>query len=86
MEEDRTGRLYGVEGEEGIVGARESTREAGSCRIRRRPDIPSPCSCSETIGDLAPTEPASKDTRIFPSSVVFLALASKSPVLLFLGI
>ena len=34
--------------EEGNVGA----RGGGCCRIRRRPDAPSPCSCSVTTGDL----------------------------------
>ena len=34
--------------EEGNVGA----RGGGCCRIRRRPDAPSPCSCSVMTGDL----------------------------------
>ena len=90
IEDDRMGGTRGVEGEEGIVGAREGARDVGCCRIRRKPDMPSPCSCSEMMGDLAvmPPGPASKDTCIFPSLVVFpalLALASRSPVLLFLG-
>ena len=34
--------------DEGIVGA----RGGGSCRIRRRPDAPRPCSCSVMTEDL----------------------------------
>jgi hypothetical protein len=34
--------------EEGMVG----TLRGGCCRIRRRPDVPSPCSCSVMTGDL----------------------------------
>ena len=34
--------------EDGSVGA----RVGGSCRILRRPEAPSPCSCSVMIGDL----------------------------------
>jgi hypothetical protein len=36
------------ESEEGRVGA----RTGGCCRIRRRPEAPSPCSCSVKTGDL----------------------------------
>ena len=35
--------------EEGSVGA----RLRGSCRIRRNPEAPSPCSCSVMMGDLS---------------------------------
>lgn len=57
--------------------------------MRRSPDIPNPCSCSAMIGDLAGgspmADPASKETRSFPSSARLLAPESKSPVLLFFG-
>lgn len=71
-------------GDEGCDGA----REAGCWRIRRSPDIQSPCSCSDMMGDLTGgstmAEPASKETRSFPFSVGLLA-ESRSPVLLFFG-
>lgn len=85
MEEDLGGSVYEVDGDEGCEGA----REAGCWRIRRSPDTPRLCSCSDMIGDLtvgSPTaDPASKETRSFPSSVRFLPLESRSPVLLFFG-
>jgi hypothetical protein len=50
MEPDRgpTDGLRDEEPEEGKVGA----RGGGCCRMRRRPDAPSPCSCSVMTGDL----------------------------------
>lgn len=83
MEDDLGGRAYGVVGEAGAVGAREGAREAGCCRILRRPDIPRPCSCSGTMGDLAVL--VSKATRSCPSWAALVALARRSPVLLFFG-
>ena len=74
-----------MDGDEGCDGA----REAGCWRIRRSPDIPSPRSCSDMMGDFgvgSPIgDPASKETRSFPSSVGLLAPKSRSPVLLFFG-
>ena len=83
MEEDLGGRAYGVVGEAGAVGARDGAREAGCCRILRRPDIPRPCSCSGMIGDLAVL--VSKATRNCPSWAGLVAAARRSPVLLFFG-
>lgn len=74
-----------MDGDEGCDGA----REAGCWRIRRSPDIQSPCSCSDMIGDLGGgsprADPASKETRSFPFSAGLLAPESRSPVLLFFG-
>lgn len=70
--------------EEGRVGAL-----GGCCRIRRKPEAPSPCSCSVMTGDLdivsysAAANPASKENRIRAFSVPACA---KFGVLLFLGI
>jgi len=80
IEEDRGGNAYEAVGEDGCEGA----REGGCCRIRRRPDIPSPCSCPEKLGDMT-AEPVSKLTRGFPSSDTTLSPASRFPVLLFFG-
>ena len=84
MEADRGGRAYERVGDEGVVG----TRESGCCRIRRRPDIPSPRSCSAEMGDLVALSrevPASNDTRSLPSPGSFFPADSRSPVLRFLG-
>lgn len=74
-----------MDGDEGCEGA----REAGCWRIRRSPDIPNPCSCSATMGVLivgSPmADPASKETRGFPSSVRLFVPKSRSPVLRFFG-
>lgn len=70
--------------EEGMVGAL-----GGCCRMRRRPEAPSPCSCSVMTGDLdivsysAAANPASKEKRIRAFSVPACA---KFGVLRFLGI
>jgi len=67
-----------------VVGAR-----GGGCwRIRSKPDIPSPRSCSAELGDLRPglwPIPASKETRSLPSLRFFVPIESRSPVLLFFG-
>ena len=86
MEDDLGGNAYEVEGDAGCDGA----RDGGCWRIRRRPDIPSPCSCSGSIGVLtAESKPVaelvSKETRSFPSSIDFLVFARRSPVLRFFG-
>ena len=79
IDDDLGGSAYGVVGEDGWVGA----RDGGFCRIRRRPEIPRPCSCSCTTGDLTP---ASKETRVCSFSGIFPKFESKSPVLRFFGI
>lgn len=72
--------------EEGNVGA----RGGGCCRIRRRPEAPSPCSCSVMTGDLdmvsysAVVRPAS-EKRIRAFSKLFGAFANRFPVLRFFG-
>ena len=50
IEADRgpTDALREEDSDEGMVGA----RGGGCCRIRLRPDAPSPCSCSVMTGDL----------------------------------
>jgi hypothetical protein len=35
-----------------VEGGRVGVRGGGCCRIRRRPDVPRPCSCSVITGDL----------------------------------
>lgn len=85
IDEDLGGSVKEFVGDDGCVGG----RDIGCWRIRRRPDIPSPRSCSPEMGDLSAgswADPASKEIRSFPSSAVLLLLASKSPVLLFFGI
>ena len=85
IEDDRGGNAYEAEGEAGCEGA----RDGGCWRIRRRPDIPSPCSCSGSIEVLAESKPVvefvSKETRNFPSSIDVLVFARRSPVLRFFG-
>lgn len=86
IDEDLGGNAYEAEGEAGCDGA----RDWGCWRIRRRPDIPSPCSCSGSIGVLIGmskpvVELVSKATRSFPSSINFPVFARRSPVLRFFG-
>ena len=86
IEDDLEGTENDDSGEDGNVGF----RAGGCCRMRRRPDAPSPCSCSGMIGDLAIAScsldvPASNENRILAPSPTFGALASKFPVLRFLG-
>ena len=86
IEDDLDGKENDDSGEDGNVGI----RGGGCCRIRRRPDTPSPCSCSGTIGDLAIASysldvPASNENRILVPSVGLGTPASKFPVLRFLG-
>ena len=73
-------------GEEGKVGA----RYRGCCRIRRRPEDPSPCSCSDIRGALgmesySVIEPASNEKRILDVSAALTVCPRRLPVLLFLG-
>jgi hypothetical protein len=62
---------------------------AGDWRMRRRPETPSPCSCSGTTGDLAilSKEPASIDIRFAVSTTrgAPRAYERRFPVLLFFG-
>ena len=85
IEDDLGGNAYEAEGEAGCEGA----RDGGCWRIRRRPDIPSPWSCSGSIEVLAESkavfELVSKETRSFPSSIDVLVFAKRSPVLRFFG-
>lgn len=86
MEDDLGGNAYELEGDAGCDGA----RDGGCWRIRRKPDIPSPCSCSGSIvvlvaGSNPVEELVSKETRSFPSSTGFLVFARRSPVLRFFG-
>ena len=85
IEDDLGGNAYEAEGEAGCEGA----RDGGCWRIRRRPEIPSPCSCSGSIEVLAGSklvvELVSKETRSFPSSIDVLVFAKRSPVLRFFG-
>lgn len=74
--------------EEGRVGALGSC-----CRIRLKPEAPSPCSCSVTMGDLAldivsnsAASPSSKENRILALSTPAEVCARRFPVLLFFGI
>lgn len=86
MEDDLGGNAYELEGDAGCDGA----RDGGCWRMRRKPDIPSPGSCSGSIGVLgAGSKPVdelvSKETRSFPSSIGFLVFTRRSPVLRFFG-
>ena len=86
MEDDLGGNAYELEGDAGCDGA----RDGGCWRMRRKPDIPSPCSCSGSIGVLVAgsktvDEFVSKETLSFRSSTGFLVFARRSPVLRFFG-
>lgn len=79
-------KSHEVSDEEGSVGARDK----GSCRIRRNPEDPSPCSCSGISGALAiPSysiiDPASNEKRILDVSAALADCPKRLPVLLFLG-
>ena len=85
IEEDLEGGNDDSEGD-GYVGV----RDGGCCRIRRRPDTPSPCSCSGMRGDLciesrSMDDPASMEKRIRVPSAGLMASAKRFPVLRFLG-
>lgn len=80
IDEDLGGSEKDCVGDDGMVGA----LNGGCCRIRRKPDIPSPPSYSAAMGDLRSglfPIPASKETRSLPSPVLFFPIASRSPVL-----
>lgn len=88
IDEARGGSENEALGEEGCEGS----LEGGSCRMRRRPDAPSPTSWSEATGDMIAgsfsflVDPASKEKRIRAFSGLLLELASRFPVLLVFGI
>lgn len=67
------GSIEEFSGDDGIV----DVLEGPPCRIRRKPEVPSPCSCSGKIGDLATPSSSidlapSMENRILPAAWAFV--------------
>jgi hypothetical protein len=88
IEEDLgVGKPLEVSGDGGIV----ATLDGGCWRIRLSPEMPMPCSCSETMGDLSMFScsfglPESAENRMRPVDCACFASTSRFPVLRFFGI